>query len=127
MVVVDNQVDVVLDVDLSDQTGGFNITEFIRTHFRIAKLVDLVTLEYVAALKAVEQFVGAVVLGYTWIKLRVLFLVVVRDGVVVGQVQDQFLVQFLNGDIGSVRTRNNLKAVVEQGLRLVVSNAHQLN
>ena len=127
LVEVDNQVDVILYVALVNQTCGAHIVELIRTDLIIAKLVDLISLENVAALQAVEHFVGGVVLRYARIELGVFLAVVVGNRVVVGQVEDQFIVQLLNGDVRRIRSRDDFEAIVKERLGLVVGNAHQLH
>ena len=124
---VDDHVHVVLDVHLGDEAGSLHVGQLVRTHFVVAQLVDLVALEDIAAGSTVEEIVLGIVLWNAGIELGVLLLVVVGDWVVIGQVQDELLVEFLNGHIRGVGTGNDLEAVVEERLGLVVGDAHQFH
>ena len=59
--------------------------------------------------------------------MEVFLAVVVRKRIVVGQVEDELVLQFLDGHIRRVGTRNDLEAVVEERLRLIVGDAHELD
>ena len=60
------------------------------------------------------------------IEFEITFLVVVGEGSI-RQINDELLVELADGQIGSARTVDNLEAVVEQGLALVVDHAQQFN
>ena len=59
--------------------------------------------------------------------MEVFLAVVVRKRIVVGQVEDELVLQFLDGHIRSVGTGDDLEAVVEERLRLVVGQTQQLH
>ena len=66
-------------------------------------------------------------LGNLGIQLLVGLMVVVAVLVLIGDVQNQLIFELTNGDVGSIRTIQGLKAVFEEGLALVIGQFQQLD
>ena len=125
--VVDDHVDAIVHVALGDEAGAVGVLQFVRTDRGVEHLIELVALEDVAAVEGVQQgAVGAEARGPR-IEDDVPFLEVVRERVVVGQHEDDLLVEFLDRDVRSVGTGDDLEAVVKQGLGLVVGDAEEFH
>ena len=125
--VVDDHVDVVVDVHLGDEAGAVGVLELVGADGLVEDLVQLVALEDVAPGRGVEWGAVCAEARGAGIKDAVALLEVVGERVVVGQHQDDLLVQLLDRDVRSVGTGDDLEAVVEQGLGLVVGNAEKLH
>ena len=125
--VIDHYVNVVGHVTLENETGLVDVPKVGWRNLAVGELVNLVALERVRPAQTVVQLALNVKLGNPWIELQVIFLVVVRQRVVVGQVQDELVLQLLNRHVRRIRSGDNLEAVVKQRLRLVIRNAHELD
>ncbi len=125
--VVDDLVDAILDVTLCDEPGAVGVVQFIRPDRGVLDLIEVVAFKDVTAGRGVQQRPIGAQGGNAWIEDLVSFLVVVGERVVVGQHQNELLVELLNGDVRCIGARYNLEAVVKQGLRLVVGDAEQLH
>ena len=60
------------------------------------------------------------------VKFNVFLLIVIGERTV-RQIDNESLIELTDGQIWSARSVDNLEAVVEQGLALVVDHAQQLN
>ena len=125
--VIDDLRDAVAHVALRDEAGCIDIAKIRRAHGVVAQLVNQVALKNIAALLVCEHRPVFQFRRDGRIHRHVRFTVVVRKRVVVGQIEDELVFQFLNGHIRRIGTRHDLEAVVEERLRLVVGQTQQLH
>ena len=117
----------VLDIALENQAGLGVVGEFIGTDFTVGELIHFVAFETIVAVGG-SGLHGIIrtILGNFGIEFNIAFLVVVGDGGV-GQIDDEALVELTDGEVGGVRTVDDLEAVVEQSLALIVGDAEELH
>ena len=137
---------------MEHQTSLVGVVEFVGTDFFVGKLIHLVALEAIVSIvgvldvvvaiddedggvvsvmkRAVDSVIGVNALEVRGRNLRVEFIVtflIVIGNRSIRQIDDELLVKLTDGQVRSVRTVDDLEAVVEQGLALVVDHAQQLD
>ena len=125
--VVDDLINVVLDVALVNQARTIRVVEFVWTYGIVGQLIQEVTFECVTPGGRIEWGSVGLKTGCARVESGILLFEIIGDGRLVGQHQNDLLVQFLDDHVGRIRARYNFKAVVEQRLRFVVGNPQQLH
>ena len=114
-------------IALRNQSGLLNVSQIRRTHTVVGQLIHLVSFEGIGTVCFRQQGAIRQFLGNSWVHGCVPLFEIVGQRIVIRQVQDELVFEFLHRHIGCVWTRNNFEAIVEQSLGLVVGQAQKFD
>ena len=117
-IIVNQLGNVILHIALIYQPGLFVVFQVGNRNSCIFELVNLVAFETVQRIPMI-RFRAL----YTWIVFGIFFLEVIPGivGFAVRDIQYKSLIHFANGKVGSIRSGNNFKTVVEKLLAFIIN------
>ena len=125
---IGNRIIVVLDIALGDKGGLGGILDIGNGAVSILQLIDLVALEAIENIVRMELvFVVSVAVGDGGRSLDIGLAVVVGTGVVISEIEDNLVLEFLSGERGSIGAIKNFEAVLEEALTDIIDLTEQLD